>query len=155
VHARPLLTQRRLQRKSSSNIRTPEKGRAQVYAEQEAARKKVLDERATLLKEAESRMAEVAGAKERVAKELAEALRELSLRGAIAWRSRAGCCRRRRDGRPGERSSMRRGTAWSFLGSAMRFAIHRDQRACRGEAQRDDGTRERNIQVDYSRLSQG
>jgi F0F1-type ATP synthase membrane subunit b/b' len=54
------------------------KARAQVYAEQEAARKKVLDERATLLKEARVKaMAEVASAKERVAKELAEALREL------------------------------------------------------------------------------
>ena len=54
------------------------KARAQVYAEQEAARKKVLDERATLLKEARVKaMAEVAGAKERVAKELAEALRDL------------------------------------------------------------------------------
>ena len=54
------------------------KARAQVYAEQEAARKKVLDERATLLKEARTKaMAEVAAAKERVAKELAEALRDL------------------------------------------------------------------------------
>ena len=54
------------------------KARAQVYAEQEAARKKVLDERATLLKEARVKaMAEVAAAKERVAKELAEALRDL------------------------------------------------------------------------------
>jgi F-type H+-transporting ATPase subunit b len=54
------------------------KARAQVYAEQEAARKKVLDERATLLKEARTKaMAEVADAKERVAKELAEALRDL------------------------------------------------------------------------------
>src|SRR6266403_1581180 len=54
------------------------KARAQVYAEQEAARKKVLDERATLLKEARVKaMAEVAAGKERVAKELAAALQEL------------------------------------------------------------------------------
>jgi F0F1-type ATP synthase membrane subunit b/b' len=54
------------------------KERAQVYAQQEAARKKVLDERAALLKEARSKaIAEVAAGKERVGKELAEALREL------------------------------------------------------------------------------
>jgi F0F1-type ATP synthase membrane subunit b/b' len=54
------------------------KERAQVYAEQEAARKKVLDERAALLKEARTKaMAEVAAGKERVGRELAEALREL------------------------------------------------------------------------------
>ncbi len=52
--------------------------RAQVYAEQEAARKKVLDERAALLKEARNKAAEeVAAGKERVAKELAAALLEL------------------------------------------------------------------------------
>ena len=54
------------------------KARAQVYAEQEAARKKVLDERATLLKEARIKAAaEVADGKEHVAKELAAALLEL------------------------------------------------------------------------------
>jgi F-type H+-transporting ATPase subunit b len=52
--------------------------RAQVYAEQEAARKKLLDERAALLKEARNKAAaEVAAGKERVAKELAAALQEL------------------------------------------------------------------------------
>src|SRR6202158_1913808 len=52
--------------------------RAQVYAEQEAARKKVLDERGALLKEARiAAAAEVADAKEHVAKELAAALLEL------------------------------------------------------------------------------
>ncbi len=52
--------------------------RAQVYAEQEAARKKLLDERAALLKEARSKAAaEVAAGKERVAKELAAARREI------------------------------------------------------------------------------
>src|SRR5258708_8540918 len=52
--------------------------RAQVYAEQEAARKKVLDERAALLKEARNKAAEeVATTKERLAKELAAALLEL------------------------------------------------------------------------------
>ena len=54
------------------------KARAQVYAEQEAARKKVLDERAARLKEARVKAAEeVAIAKERIARELADALREL------------------------------------------------------------------------------
>lgn len=54
------------------------KARAQVYTEQEAARKKVLDERAARLKEARVKAAEeVAIAKERVARELADALREL------------------------------------------------------------------------------
>jgi F-type H+-transporting ATPase subunit b len=52
--------------------------RAQVYAEQEAARKKLLDERAALLKEVRNKAAaEVAAGKERVAKELAAALQEL------------------------------------------------------------------------------
>jgi F-type H+-transporting ATPase subunit b len=52
--------------------------RAQVYAEQEAARKKLLDERAALLKEVRYKAAaEVAAGKERVAKELAAALQEL------------------------------------------------------------------------------
>jgi F0F1-type ATP synthase membrane subunit b/b' len=54
------------------------KARAQVYSEQEAARKKLLDERTALLKEARSKAAvEVAAGKERVAKELAAALQEL------------------------------------------------------------------------------
>jgi F-type H+-transporting ATPase subunit b len=48
--------------------------RAQVYAEQEAARKKLLDERAAVLKEARGgAAAEVATGKERVARELAAA----------------------------------------------------------------------------------
>ena len=52
--------------------------RAGVYAEQEAARKKLLEERAAMLKGARSRAAaEVASAKDRVAKELAAARREL------------------------------------------------------------------------------
>jgi F0F1-type ATP synthase membrane subunit b/b' len=54
------------------------KARAQVYAEQEAARKKVLDERAARLKDARAKATEeVASAKELVAKELADALREM------------------------------------------------------------------------------
>ena len=54
------------------------KARAQVYTDQEEARKKVLDERAAKVKEARTRaMAEVAAGKERVAKELADAQREL------------------------------------------------------------------------------
>src|SRR6266478_1655790 len=54
------------------------KARAQVYAEQEAARKKLLDERAARLKDARSKAAaEVAAGKERVARELAAALLEL------------------------------------------------------------------------------
>lgn len=52
--------------------------RAQVYAEQEAARKKLLDERAELLKDARTRAnAEVASAKERVSAELAAARRDM------------------------------------------------------------------------------
>jgi F-type H+-transporting ATPase subunit b len=47
------------------------RARAQIYAEQEAARKKVLDERANLLKDARAKSAtEVANAKEHVAAEL-------------------------------------------------------------------------------------
>ena len=54
------------------------KARAQVYAEQEAARKKLLDERAARLKDARTKAAtRVAEAKEQTAKELAEALKEL------------------------------------------------------------------------------
>ncbi|MGA2430639.1 MAG: ATP synthase F0 subunit B [Candidatus Acidiferrum sp.] len=52
--------------------------RAKVYAEQEAARKTLLDERAALLKDARSKAAaEVAAAKERVAAELGAARREI------------------------------------------------------------------------------
>ena len=54
------------------------KARAEVYAEQEAARKRLLDERASLLKEARAKSsAEVTRAKERVAGELAAARRDL------------------------------------------------------------------------------
>jgi F-type H+-transporting ATPase subunit b len=52
--------------------------RGQVYAEQEAARKKLLDGRAAQLKEARAKAAgEVSAAKERIAGELAAARREL------------------------------------------------------------------------------
>jgi F-type H+-transporting ATPase subunit b len=52
--------------------------RGRIYAEQEAARKKLLDERAALLKEARGNAtAEVASAKERVAAELAAARRDM------------------------------------------------------------------------------
>ena len=52
--------------------------RAQVYAEQEAERKKLLDERAELIKAARTSAAgQVAAAKERVAGEFAAARREL------------------------------------------------------------------------------
>jgi F-type H+-transporting ATPase subunit b len=52
--------------------------RAQLYAEQEAARKKLLDERASLLKDARAKSAlEVATAKERVAGELLAARRDM------------------------------------------------------------------------------
>jgi F-type H+-transporting ATPase subunit b len=52
--------------------------RAKVYIEQEAARKRLLDERAELLKEARRKgAAEVAKAKERVAKELDAARRDI------------------------------------------------------------------------------
>jgi F-type H+-transporting ATPase subunit b len=52
--------------------------RGQVYAEQEAARKKLLEERAAQLKEARAKAsAEVGAAKERIAGELAAARREV------------------------------------------------------------------------------
>ena len=52
--------------------------RAKVYAEQEAARKKLLDERATQLKDARSKASgEVGAAKDCVAGELASARREV------------------------------------------------------------------------------
>jgi F0F1-type ATP synthase membrane subunit b/b' len=52
--------------------------RAQVYAEQEAARKKVLDERAAVIKEARTAAAaQVAAGKERTAEEFAAARREI------------------------------------------------------------------------------
>ena len=52
--------------------------RAEVYAEQQAARKKLFDERAGLLKDARVKTAaEVKAAKERVAAELARAQREM------------------------------------------------------------------------------
>ena len=52
--------------------------RAEVYAEQESARKKLLDERANVLKEARRKSsAEVARAKERIAGELAAARRDV------------------------------------------------------------------------------
>jgi len=54
------------------------KARAEVYAEQEIARKKLLDERAALLKDARAKSsAEVAVAKDRVAAELGGARREV------------------------------------------------------------------------------
>ena len=52
--------------------------RAQVYTEQEAARKKLLDERAARLKEARAKAAtQVAEAKARIAEELGAATREI------------------------------------------------------------------------------
>jgi F-type H+-transporting ATPase subunit b len=52
--------------------------RGQVYAEQEAARKKLLDERAAQIKEARTKASgEVSAGKERVAGELAAASREV------------------------------------------------------------------------------
>jgi F-type H+-transporting ATPase subunit b len=52
--------------------------RARVYAEQEAARRKLLDERAAILKDARGKAAtEVSAAKERVAGELAAARRDV------------------------------------------------------------------------------
>src|ERR1051326_8941682 len=66
--------------------------RAQVYVEQEAARMKLLDARAEALKQARTKAsAEVAAGKERVAKELAGARRDIEatvgqLAGEIAQR---------------------------------------------------------------------
>jgi F-type H+-transporting ATPase subunit b len=52
--------------------------RGQVYAEQEAARKKLVDERAAQIKDARTRAAgEVSGAKARIATELAAARRDV------------------------------------------------------------------------------
>src|SRR4029077_13209293 len=52
------------------------KARAQVYAEQEAARKRLLDERAAQLKDVRTKTShEVSVAKQRIARELAEARR--------------------------------------------------------------------------------
>jgi F-type H+-transporting ATPase subunit b len=52
--------------------------RGQVYAEQEVARKKLLDERAAQLKDARSKAAgEVGAAKERIAEDLAAARRDV------------------------------------------------------------------------------
>jgi len=52
--------------------------RGQVYAEQEAARKKLLEERAAKIKDARTRAAgEVSGAKARIAAELAAARRDV------------------------------------------------------------------------------
>jgi F0F1-type ATP synthase membrane subunit b/b' len=57
--------------------------RGKVYAEQEAERKKLLDERAAQLKDARSRAsAEVGAGKQRVAKELAAAEREVQASAA-------------------------------------------------------------------------
>jgi len=54
------------------------RARGQVYAEQEAARKKLLDERAAKIKDARTLAAgEVSGAKARVAAELAAARRDV------------------------------------------------------------------------------
>jgi F-type H+-transporting ATPase subunit b len=54
--------------------------RAKVYAEQEAARKKLMDERAAFLKEARAKAtAEVSAAKEGVDREFAAAKKELEL----------------------------------------------------------------------------
>ena len=54
------------------------RARGQVYAEQEAARKKLLDERAARIKDARTRAAgEVSAAKARVAAELAAARRDV------------------------------------------------------------------------------
>jgi|SRR5271155_3674846 len=59
------------------------RARAQVYAEQEAARKKLLDERAAQLKEARGKAAgEVAAGKDRVGKEFVAARRDIE--GSVA-----------------------------------------------------------------------
>jgi F-type H+-transporting ATPase subunit b len=52
--------------------------RAKVYAEQEAARKKLLDERAAKLKDARAKAAtQVGGAKEQISKDLVAAIRDV------------------------------------------------------------------------------
>ncbi|HTT32597.1 MAG TPA: ATP synthase F0 subunit B [Methylomirabilota bacterium] len=72
--------------------------RGQVYAEQEAARKKLLDERAARLKDARSKAAgEVGVAKERVEKEVAAAQRDVA---AMAAQLAAEIARRMLEMRP-------------------------------------------------------
>ena len=52
--------------------------KAKIYLEQETERKKLLDERAAMLREARARaVEEVGAAKERVARELAEAVKQV------------------------------------------------------------------------------
>jgi F-type H+-transporting ATPase subunit b len=95
--------------------------RAAVYAEQEAARKKLLDERAAQLKEARTRSArEVAAAKERVARDLAGARRDLEPERRV---SGCGNCRARSGTRPRGPMNLRKtilsslfvcGASWFF-----------------------------------------
>jgi len=125
---------------------------AQVYAEQEAARKKVLDERATLLKEARSEGDGRSCGRERARGE--DIGRSAAGTQVFWWAIGNGVARQSAasvaaTGRRREKlDDARRGVevAWQ---RDCDFAIHGDQRACRGGRwQRDGGTRERNLQVD-------
>jgi F-type H+-transporting ATPase subunit b len=82
-----------------------QKARAQVYSEQEAARKKLLDERAAQLKESRGAAGgEVAAAKKRISNELAEAKGELE---ASAGQLAAEIARRVLQTPPGPGSPLR------------------------------------------------
>ena len=86
-HARTLGAQKSAeaaQAAAAENVKQYEEAlrqaKAKVYAEQEAERKKLLDERAAFLKDARSKAsAEVGKAKERVAGELEAAKREIEI----------------------------------------------------------------------------
>lgn len=66
--------------KAKQYVEALKHAKAKVYLEQEAERKKLLDERAATLKEERAKVAgEVGIAKERVARELAEAAKEVEL----------------------------------------------------------------------------
>jgi len=96
--------------KSEAVSGSAETSSAQVYAEQEAARKKVLDERAALLKEARNKAAaEVAAGKDAWPKELRRRCRSLRLRwDSLAAGNRAAGTADLRHGRADhcERGSM-------------------------------------------------
>ena len=133
-----------------------QKARAQVYSEQEAARKKLLDERAAQLKEARGAAGrEVAKAKERIASELEAAKGELQastgqLAAEIARRVLQGSTR---PGSSCERGSMTRRQTVSFLFCDANFYVGFRGGECarsRGKRRRQRNARARNgnLQVD-------
>jgi len=97
--------------------------RAKVYAEQEADRKKLLDERAGFLKEARAKASgEVNVAKESVAGELAAAKKEIEASVEATGRGdrAAGVAGAACTGQPGERGTMsRRGWTRALLAAVV------------------------------------